>query len=64
MKNNNDYQTTYKGYQLEKMNGEYITTIEDGMYTYSMLVEKHKTLKDARNEINSYIDRINRPYQN
>jgi hypothetical protein len=59
----NNYKTTYKGYELEKNGDVYTTVIEDGMFTYSMLIDKHKTLKDARNRINRYIDIINNLYK-
>ena len=58
-----NYKTTYKGYEIEKNDDVYTTTIEDGMFSYSMLIDEHKTLKDARNRINKYIERINNLYK-
>jgi hypothetical protein len=54
---------TYKGYEIEKIDGKYISKIEDGMFTYSWLIDEFKTLKDAKDRINRYIDRINNLYK-
>jgi hypothetical protein len=53
---------TYKGYPITKIEGGYVVTIEDGMFSYSMLTYYKKTLSEAKKAINDYKLRISKNY--
>jgi hypothetical protein len=53
----------YKNYEIEKTAKGYTTRIEDGMFTYSWLIDDFKTLKEAKDRINRYILKIENLYK-
>ena len=53
----------HRGYSIWYNGSTYKVSIEDGMYTYSLLEYQTQTLKEAKAKIDQYNARINKNYQ-